>query len=188
MSCHKAPRLTSLCTGLCTLVRVFCVVLGGGPQPCSCFAACRGLGFVSTSHTRAGLFYYLPVCLTIGIFVLRLALLLAQALALLGLAHCPAFAGGGAADDLPQIGSIHNALSVTRPDTIPDGSWFTSAELGAINTSGNTTGTSISGKVDARHETPDWSNEYIVSGFFFGNLTTYGQPVPQRQVARFSKS
>jgi len=36
------------------------------------------LGFVSTSHTRAGLFYYLPVCLTIGIFVLRLALLLAH--------------------------------------------------------------------------------------------------------------
>lgn len=84
-------------------------------------------------------------------------------LALLGLAHSPAFAGG---DDLPEIGSIHDALTVARPDTIPDGSWLTSAELGAISTSGNTTGTSISGKVDARHETANWSNEYIVAGFF----------------------
>ena len=88
------------------------------------------------------------------------------ALALFGLAHGTAAAGGGAADDLPQIGNIHSALTVARPETIPEGSWFTSAELGAINTSGNTTGTSISGKIDARHETADWSNEYIVSGFF----------------------
>jgi putative salt-induced outer membrane protein len=112
------------------------------------------------------------------------------ALALLGLAHCPAFAGGGAADDLPQIGSIHNALSVARPDTIPDGSWFTSAELGAINTSGNTTGTSISGKVDARHETPDWSNEYIVSGFFKEDEITDddGERYRQRSAARWALS
>jgi putative salt-induced outer membrane protein len=88
------------------------------------------------------------------------------ALALLGLAQSPAFAAGGAADDLPQIGSIHSALTVARPETIPEGSWFTSAELGAISTSGNTTGTSISGKIDAIHESADWSNEYIVSGFF----------------------
>ena len=88
------------------------------------------------------------------------------ALAILGLAHGAAAAGSGVADDLPQIGTIHNALSVPRPETIPEGSWFTSAELGAINTSGNTVGTSVSGKIDARHETADWSNEYIVSGFF----------------------
>jgi putative salt-induced outer membrane protein YdiY len=50
---------------------------------------------------------------------------------------------------------------------IPDGSnWYTSAELGAISTSGNTSGTSITGKIDARHEMSNWSNEYIFSGFF----------------------
>jgi putative salt-induced outer membrane protein YdiY len=54
---------------------------------------------------------------------------------------------------------------VVKPP-IPDGGWFTSAELGAITTSGNTNGTSITGKIDARHETPNWSHEFIVSGFF----------------------
>jgi putative salt-induced outer membrane protein YdiY len=50
---------------------------------------------------------------------------------------------------------------------VPEGSnWYTSAELGAITTSGNTTGTSVTGKVDARHETSNWSNEYVASGFF----------------------
>ena len=50
---------------------------------------------------------------------------------------------------------------------IPEGSnWYTSAELGAISTSGNTTGTSVTGKVDARHEMSNWSNEYIFSGYF----------------------
>jgi putative salt-induced outer membrane protein YdiY len=89
-----------------------------------------------------------------------------HALALLCLAHAPALAADGVADELPQIGTIHDTLTVPRPETIPEGSWFTSAELGAINTSGNTVGTSLSGKIDARHETADWSNEYIVSGFF----------------------
>lgn len=112
------------------------------------------------------------------------------ALALLGLAHCPAFASGGAADDLPQIGSIHTPLSVDRPKTIPDGSWFTSAELGAINTSGNTNGTSVSGKIDARHETADWSNEYIVTGFFKEDeiQDDDGERHSQRSAARWSMS
>ncbi|MGJ9416500.1 YdiY family protein [Massilia sp. CMS3.1] len=115
---------------------------------------------------------------------------LLPALALLGLAHSPALALDGAADDLPQIGSIHNGLSVNRPDTIPDGSWFTSAELGAINTSGNTTGTSISGKIDARHETRDWSREYIVSGFFKEDEITDddGERYRQRSAERWALS
>lgn len=44
--------------------------------------------------------------------------------------------------------------------------WQTSAELGAITTSGNTSGTSVTGKIDARQDTAHWSNEYIVSAFF----------------------
>lgn len=44
--------------------------------------------------------------------------------------------------------------------------WTTSAELGAIATTGNTAGTSITGKIDARQELADWSNQYIATGFF----------------------
>lgn len=51
-------------------------------------------------------------------------------------------------------------------DTIEERTWNTSAELGAITTSGNTTGTSVTGTIDARQELEDWSNQYILSGFF----------------------
>ncbi len=51
-------------------------------------------------------------------------------------------------------------------DQIPGTGWSTSAELGAITTSGNTVGASITGKIDARQELDNWSNEYLVSGFF----------------------
>ncbi len=44
--------------------------------------------------------------------------------------------------------------------------WQTSAELGAITTSGNTKGTSVTGKIDAKQELQSWSNEYIASAFF----------------------
>ena len=44
--------------------------------------------------------------------------------------------------------------------------WTTSAELGAIVTSGNTEGTSVSGKIDAKQELQQWSNQYIFSAFF----------------------
>lgn len=44
--------------------------------------------------------------------------------------------------------------------------WSTSAELGAITTSGNTKGTSVTGKIDAKQEMVQWSNEYVLSAFF----------------------
>lgn len=115
---------------------------------------------------------------------------LMYALAIAGLAHGTALAGAGAADDLPQIGTIHNALTIARPESIPEGTWFTSAELGAISTSGNTVGTSLSGKIDARHETADWSNEYIVSGFFKEDeiVDDDGQRHHQRSAERWALS
>ncbi|MGH8853940.1 MAG: DUF481 domain-containing protein, partial [Telluria sp.] len=70
-----------------------------------------------------------------------------------------------AAPDLPVVGNVHAPIVVAKPK-IPEGGWFTSAELGAITTSGNTTGTSVTGKIDARHETANWSHEFIFSGFF----------------------
>jgi putative salt-induced outer membrane protein len=53
-----------------------------------------------------------------------------------------------------------NSTSVT------DKIWTTSAELGVITTSGNTVGTSATGKIDAKQELEQWSNQYIVSAFF----------------------
>ena len=58
------------------------------------------------------------------------------------------------------------ASTASAGDTVPEGSWATSAELGAITTSGNTAGTSVTGKIDARQELESWSNQYIVTGFF----------------------
>jgi putative salt-induced outer membrane protein len=50
--------------------------------------------------------------------------------------------------------------------TATDKVWKTSAELGAITTSGNTAGTSVTGKIDAKQELAQWSNQYIFSAFF----------------------
>jgi putative salt-induced outer membrane protein len=66
-------------------------------------------------------------------------------------------------DNAPQ-----SAYFTQAPKTaLPEGSsWYTSAELGAISTTGNTSGTSVTGKIDARQELLNWSNEYIFSGYF----------------------
>lgn len=109
-----------------------------GRSPCACQAVRR-------SHVTAQM-------------LMKLFPILALALAGVHGAAC-------AAPDLPGIGDVHAPLMVVMP-TIPEGGWFTSAELGAINTSGNTRGTSVTGKIDARHETARWSHEFIASGFF----------------------
>lgn len=70
-----------------------------------------------------------------------------------------------AAPDLPDVGNVHAPLALAKP-TLEEGGWYTSAELGAISTSGNTTGTSVTGKIDTRHETANWRHELILSGFF----------------------
>jgi putative salt-induced outer membrane protein YdiY len=68
--------------------------------------------------------------------------------------------------------------------------WNTSAELGAITTSGNTAGTSVTGKIDTRQETDDWSNQYIASGYFKEDETTEpdGRDVTVKSAERFSLS
>ena len=94
-----------------------------------------------------------------------------------------------AAPDLPQIGDVHAPLAVSMP-AIPDGGWFTSAELGAITTSGNTNGTSVTGKIDARHETARWSHEFIASSYFKEDEyeDEYGEPVKSRSAQRWAAS
>ena len=44
--------------------------------------------------------------------------------------------------------------------------WTTQAELGAIMTSGNTKGTSVTGKIDSKQELTQWNNEYSLGGYF----------------------
>jgi putative salt-induced outer membrane protein len=89
------------------------------------------------------------------------------------------------------------ALSVTHvhaADSVPDQQhergWNTSAELGAISTSGNTVGTSVTGKIDARQELPDWSNEYILAGYYKDEEVTQddGEKRSERSAQRYSLS
>lgn len=65
--------------------------------------------------------------------------------------------------------------------------WNTSAELGAITTTGNTAGTSITGKIDARQELAQWSNQYIFSAFFKEDEKTNadGNKTRQRSAERY---
>ncbi|HJV02851.1 MAG TPA: DUF481 domain-containing protein [Burkholderiaceae bacterium] len=74
--------------------------------------------------------------------------------------------------------------------TAPERTWNTSAELGAIATSGNTVGASITGKIDARQELEDWSNEYVASAYFKEDEThnAAGQTVRERSAERYSLS
>lgn len=64
---------------------------------------------------------------------------------------------------LLSLSTIALAAQAAEPAKL---GWQTSAELGAITTSGNTKGTSVTGKIDARQELQHWKNEYIVSAFF----------------------
>ena len=68
--------------------------------------------------------------------------------------------------------------------------WTTSAELGAIVTSGNTVGTSVSGKIDAKQELQQWSNQYIFSAFFKEDEIedANGNPVTERSAERYMAS
>jgi len=85
------------------------------------------------------------------------------ALALAGAAGSAAAAPDDLADTAPSSTYFTQAPTIA----VPEGSnWYTAAELGAISTSGNTSGSSVTGKIDARHEMSNWSNEYIVSGYF----------------------
>jgi putative salt-induced outer membrane protein len=64
--------------------------------------------------------------------------------------------------------------------------WHSAAELGAITTSGNTAGTSVTGKLDIRHELEEWSNQYIFSGFYKEDeVTKDGERVKTRAAQRF---
>lgn len=75
-------------------------------------------------------------------------------------------------------------------DNPPPYGWSTSAELGAISTSGNTVGTSVTGKIDSKQELPDFSNEYILSGYFKDEQVTDsdGSKSRKRSAQRYAVS
>ena len=66
---------------------------------------------------------------------------------------------------------------------IPEGTWSTSAELGAISTSGNTAGTSITGRVNAQQELANWSNRYTFAGYFKEDEVTQADGSRERERA-----
>ncbi len=65
--------------------------------------------------------------------------------------------------------------------------WSTSAELGAIATSGNTKGTSVTGKIDSKQELEKWSNEYAFAAFYKEDELTNanGDKVSEKSAERF---
>jgi len=77
--------------------------------------------------------------------------------------------GAASADDfspVPESSWLRGDVPTGPLKDIPQGSWSVSAELGAISTSGNTAGTSITGKIDAQQELANWSNRYTFAGYF----------------------
>lgn len=77
--------------------------------------------------------------------------------------------GAASADDfspVPESTWLRGDVPSGPLKNIPEGSWSVSAELGAIATSGNTAGTSITSRVEAQQELDDWSNRYTFAGYF----------------------
>lgn len=108
----------------------------------------------------------------------------------LGLASA-AGAAVAAPDDFVDAAPSSSYFTQAPKTAVPEGSnWFTSAELGAITTTGNTTGTSVTGKIDARQELSNWSNEYIFSGYFKEDdvLNADGTHTKTRSAERYSVS
>jgi putative salt-induced outer membrane protein YdiY len=83
-----------------------------------------------------------------------------------------------------------HAAAAESLDPVNPSGWNTSAELGAISTSGNTVGTSVTGKIDAKQETAKWSNEYILAGYFKDEEVTDddGTKLRERSAQRYSAS
>ncbi|MBB3121439.1 DUF481 domain-containing protein [Pseudoduganella violacea] len=86
--------------------------------------------------------------------------------------------------------AMAHGAAFAADEELPERDWSVSAELGAITTTGNTAGTSVTGKIDARQELENWSNEYIFSGYFKEdkNEQEDGSKVKERSAERFAAS
>jgi putative salt-induced outer membrane protein len=88
---------------------------------------------------------------------------------------------------LPLLAAVLTMASLNLYANEIDKTWTTSAELGAITTTGNTVGTSITGKIDAKQELENWSNQYIFTAFFKEDEKTDadGNKVKERSAERY---
>ncbi|MDQ2823156.1 MAG: DUF481 domain-containing protein [Pseudomonadota bacterium] len=94
--------------------------------------------------------------------------------------------GAASADDfspVPESTWLRGDVPSGPLKVIPQGTWSTSAELGAISTSGNTAGTSITGKLDAQQELESFSNRYTFAGYFKEDEVTEADGSRQRERA-----
>lgn len=101
--------------------------------------------------------------------------------------------GAASADDIspvPESTWLRGDVPDGPLKKIPQGSWSTSAELGAISTSGNTAGTSVTGKIDAQQELENWSNRYSLAGYFKEDEVTEpdGSRARERAAERYAIS
>ncbi len=78
-----------------------------------------------------------------------------------------------------------NALAA-EDDIEHPGNLMISAEIGAITTSGNTSGTSVTGKFEVLQDLPLWSNEYTGNGYFKEDRTSVnGEETSKRSAERY---
>lgn len=74
------------------------------------------------------------------------------------------------------------AASADSPeDSAEPETWKTSAELGAVVTRGNTEGTTVQGKLDAKQRLENWDNQYIFRVLFKEDVVTRGQDQDREQ-------
>lgn len=67
--------------------------------------------------------------------------------------------------------------------------WKVTAELGAVATTGNTDGTTVQGKLDARQHLEQWQNQYVFSALFKQDtITRNGEQERVRTAERYFSS
>lgn len=94
---------------------------------------------------------------------------------------------------LGSLMAMSSLLTVQAEENQPSDvkmGWSTSAELGAITTSGNTKGTSVTGKIDSKQELENWSNDYTFSAFFKRDETEAddGQTIVETSAEKYAAS
>jgi putative salt-induced outer membrane protein len=116
--------------------------------------------------------------------------MLMKSLTMFALALALAHGAASASPPVPETTWLRGSVPTGPLKPLAPGSWSTAAELGAITTSGNTVGTSVTGRIDARQELSNWSNQYTFSGFFKEDeaVGADGKRVRQRSAERFSLS
>lgn len=83
-------------------------------------------------------------------------------------------------------GLVAGQALAAEDDIEHSGNIIASAEIGAITTSGNTSGTSVTGRFEVLQDLPLWSNEYTGNGYFKEDRTRVnGEQTSQRSAQRY---